>query len=81
MARMNQKEEELILDTVNHITKCVRYMSECYTLTCGDLGKLDELADKLAECFGKKWVRDNWYSDYEVSSQKELNLDNITKMH
>lgn len=53
MARMNQKEEELILDTVNHITKCVRYMSECYTLTCGDLGKLDELADKLAECFGK----------------------------
>lgn len=81
MARMNQKEEELILDTVNHMAKCVRYMSECYTLDLNDLGKMDKLVDKLAECFGKKWVRESWYSDYKVSSQKELNLDNITKMH
>ncbi len=43
--------------------------------------EVNKLADKLAECFGKKWVRENWYSDYKVSSQKELNLDNITKMH
>ena len=47
MARMNQKEEELILDTVNHMLKCVRYMSEVYTLELDDLGKLDNLANKF----------------------------------
>ena len=81
MARMNQREEELILDTVNHMLKCVRYMSELYTLELNDLGKLDTLANKLADTFGDKWVRDNWYANYEVSNQKEFNLDNISKLH
>jgi hypothetical protein len=49
MARLNQKEEELLLEVTNHLLKCVRYMSECYTLELDDLEKMDMLADAFLE--------------------------------
>lgn len=75
MARLNQKEEELLLEVTNHLAKCVRYMSECYTLGLDDLGKMDELVNSLHSSFGSRWVRENWYHDYEISKQKELELN------
>ena len=63
MARMNQKEEERILDTVNHMLNCVRYMSEEYTLELYDLGKLDNLDNKLADYFGNKCERVKLYAE------------------
>ena len=75
MARLNQKEEELLLEVTNHLLKCVRYMSECYTLELDDLGKMDMLADALHSSFGPRWVRENYYHDYEIPKQKELDLN------
>ena len=74
MARLNQKEEELLLEVTNHLLKCVRYMSECYTLELDDLGKMDDLANTLYKSFGSRWIRENWYQDFEISKQQELEL-------
>ena len=71
MARLNQKEEELLLEVTNHLLKCLRYMSECYTLELDDLGKMDKLANNLAQAFGSRWYREKWCHDYKISKQKD----------
>ena len=73
MARLSEKERDLILDCVNNMRDIQRQLLEMYTDELQLLAKSEDLWKNMVNTFGgKNFVCNGWYSDYFYMTDGEV---------